>query len=294
VSRQQLTFQVLADAVPRAEALLELAGAETISLRDAADDPVLEPEPSTTPLWPTVVVAAQFPAQAELEPLRELLRSSCAATELAQRPVAAADWEAGMRQTFAARPFGRRLWLAPADDVAPADRLTIRLHMGYAFGTGEHPTTALCLDWLDDAVQPGATIIDYGCGSGVLALAALALGAGYAFAIDNDPQALAATRANASLNGMAERVFVGPPESLPSVAVDLLAANILAAPLVSHAKLFADRVRPGGSIALSGILERHVEQVAAAYRPAFPKLEAATRDGWVRLDGIRVDAPQNG
>jgi ribosomal protein L11 methyltransferase len=288
VSRQQLTFEVAAADVPRAEALLELAGAETIALRDAADDPVLEPEPSTTPLWPHVVVIAQFPAGAELEPLRELLRSSCEATRVMLRPVAAADWEAGMRQSFAARPFGRRLWLAPAEDAVPPDRLTVRLHMGYAFGTGEHPTTALCLDWLDETVQRGSTIIDYGCGSGVLALAALALGAQYAFAIDNDPQALTATRANAALNGVtSQRLFVGLPETLPSEGVDLLAANILAAPLIAHAPLFAERVRPGGVIALSGILERHAEQVAAAYRPAFAGFETAIRDGWVRLTARR-------
>jgi ribosomal protein L11 methyltransferase len=288
VSRQQLTFEVTAAAVPHAEALLELAGAETIALRDAADDPVLEPEPSTTPLWPNVVIVAQFREGAALEPLRELLRSSCEATRIVLEPVAAADWEAGMRQSFAARPFGKRLWLAPAAESVPPDRVTVRLHMGYAFGTGEHPTTALCLDWLDETVQRGSTVVDYGCGSGVLALAALALGARYAFAIDNDPQALAATRANATLNGIPpERLFVGLPDALPSASVDLVAANILAAPLVAHAPLFAERVRPGGVIALSGILERHAEQVAAAYRPAFSGFEAAVRDGWVRLTARR-------
>lgn len=288
MSRQQLSFEVAAAAVPHAEALLELAGAETIALRDAADDPVLEPEPSTTPLWPNVVVVAQFPADAELEPLRDVLRSSCGADRIVLRPLAAEDWEAGMRQSFAARPFGRRLWLAPAEADAPADRLTIRLHMGYAFGTGEHPTTALCLDWLDEVVEPGSTIIDYGCGSGVLALAALTLGARYGYAIDNDPQAIAATHANAALNGVtADRLFVGLPDQLPSVSVDLLAANILAAPLVAHAPLFAERVRPGGALALSGILEKDAERVAAAYRPAFSGFASRSRDGWVCLTARR-------
>lgn len=288
VSRQQLSFEVAAAAVPRAEALLELAGAETIALRDAADDPVLEPEPSTTPLWPTVVVVAQFPADAALEPLRELLRTTCQASHFEQRPLEPADWEAGMRQTFAARPFGRRLWLAPADDApAPPDRIGIRLHMGFAFGTGEHPTTALCLDWLDRHVEPGSTILDYGCGSGVLAIAALALGASRALAIDNDPQALAATRANAVLNGSTERLFVGTPESLPSERVDLLAANILAGPLIDHAGLFAERVKPGGALVLSGILEAQAARVAEAYAPAFVAVELASRDGWVRLAATR-------
>lgn len=288
VRRQQLTFEVAAAAVPRAEALLALAGAETIALRDAADDPVLEPEPSTTPLWPAVVVVAQFPTEAELEPLRELLRTTCQATHFEQRPLGPADWEAGLRQRFAARAFGRRLWLAPADDPpAPSGRVGIRLHMGFAFGTGEHPTTALCLDWLDDHVEKGSTILDYGCGSGVLAIAAVALGASRALAIDNDPQALAATRANAVLNGLTERLFVGAPESLPAESVDLLAANILAGPLIDHAGLFAERVRPGGALVLSGILETQAARVAEAYAPAFAAIELASRDGWVRLAATR-------
>lgn len=288
MSRQQLTFQVAAAAVPRAEALLELAGAETIALRDAADDPVLEPEPSTTPLWPTVVVVAQFPADAALDPLRDVLRSACDASGFAAHAIADADWEGGMRQSFAARAFGERLWLAPADDDRrPAGRVTIRLHMGYAFGTGQHPTTALCLEWLDRHVRPGATILDYGCGSGVLALAALALGAEHAVAIDNDTQALAATGANAALNGMTERLFVGTPESLPSATFDLVAANILAGPLVAHAALFAERVRPGGALVLSGVLDKQAERVAAAYRTAFSTFEIASLDGWVRLSARR-------
>lgn len=277
-----------AAAVPRAEALLELAGAETIALRDAADDPVLEPEPSTTPLWPTVVVVAQFRADAVLDPLREVLRSACDASGFAAHAITDAGWEAGMRQSFAARAFGERLWLAPADDDRrPSGRVTIRLHMGYAFGTGQHPTTALCLEWLDRHVRPGATILDYGCGSGVLALAALALGAEHAVAIDNDTQALAATSANAALNGMTERLFVGTPESLPNATFDLLAANILAGPLVAHAALFAERVRPGGALVLSGVLEKQAERVAAAYRAAFSTFEIVSLDGWVRLSARR-------
>jgi ribosomal protein L11 methyltransferase len=288
LSLQQLTFEVAAAAVPRAEALLELAGAETISLRDAADDPVLEPEPNTAPLWPVVVVSAQFPIRCDLEPLREVLRTTCAATNDAVKSLDIEDWQAGLRQTFAARPFGERLWLTPAaGEAAPSGRIGIRLHMGFAFGTGEHPTTALCLDWLDRHVTLGATLIDYGCGSGVLAIAALALGADRAVAIDNDAQALAATRANAALNDYQDRCFIGTPDQLPHVAADIVVANILAEPLMQHAPLFATSVRPGGALVLSGILETQVERVTAAYEREFAGFEVARRDGWARLSALR-------
>ncbi len=186
------------------------------------------------------------------------------------------------------RAIGERLWLASADDdVVPSDRALVRINMGLAFGTGEHPTTALCLDWLESQVANRMTMLDYGCGSGILALAALALGARFAYAVDNDPQALVATNANAVLNGAEERLFVGAPESLPAVAVDVLAANILAGPLVELAPVLAKSVVPGGVLVLSGILEPQAARVAAAYSPYLADVAQAARDGWVRLTGRR-------
>jgi ribosomal protein L11 methyltransferase len=163
----------------------------------------------------------------------------------------------------------------------------VKLHMGLAFGTGEHQTTALCLDWVDANVARGATVLDYGCGSGVLAIAALALGARHAWAIDNDPQAIAATHDNARLNGCTERLFVGAPGDLPSITVDVVLANILAAPLIALAGTFARNLAPGGSVVLSGLLERQIAQVTAAYEPYFERLAHSVRDGWVRIDGVR-------
>jgi ribosomal protein L11 methyltransferase len=159
--------------------------------------------------------------------------------------------------------------------------------MGLAFGTGEHPTTALCLEWLDANVAPRSTLVDYGCGSGVLALTALALGARYAWAIDNDEQALAATRANATLNGLTQRLFVGAPHELPGVAADVLVANILARPLVELEPELAARVAPGGRIVLSGILVAQAARVTAAYDDAFTSFEQEAREGWVRLSATR-------
>jgi ribosomal protein L11 methyltransferase len=263
VSRQQLTLRLAAADVPRAEPLLELAGAEVLSLGDAADDPVLEPARDTAPLWPNVVLRALFPATADLERLSAVLRGVFPAVSIEIKTLHDADWRGAMRQVFTARPIGTRAWLAPAEDAsAPTGRTCIRLHMGLAFGTGEHPTTALCLEWLEAHVESDVTILDYGCGSGVLAIAALALGASRAFAVDNDPQALDATHANAVLNGMTDRLFIGLPEALPPVVVDILAANILAGPLIELAPQFAGQVRAGGALVLSGILEAGGEVIA--------------------------------
>jgi ribosomal protein L11 methyltransferase len=296
VSRPRLTLWLAAADVPKAETLLELAGAETIALRDAADDPVFEPEPSTAPLWPNVVVEALFAAGADVEPLRRLLAVDFRGAAVTLDSIDESAWQSRLAEPVRARAIGTRLWLAPADDDgAPGDRLAVRIHMGLAFGTGEHPTTALCLEWLERHAAPETTVLDYGCGSGILALAALALGARFAYAVDNDSQALAATHANAALNDAADRLFVGAPESLPAIAVDVLLANILAGPLVALAPTFATHVVPGGSLVLSGILEPQAAAVASAYAPFFGRLEQTTRDGWVRLEGRRnaVKAPEN-
>jgi ribosomal protein L11 methyltransferase len=289
--RQQLTLQLDAAAVPTAEALLELAGAESIALADAGDDPVLEPLPETTPLWPSVALRAVFSADAELASVAELLRNVCAARNVKVTSVRDAEWQAAIRQVFKARAFGRRIWLAPADDATvPAGRIGIRLHMGLAFGTGEHPTTALCLDWLDTHVRPGATVLDYGCGSGVLAIAALALGASHAWVTDNDPQALAATRSNAELNGAEQQVTIAVPEALPAVTVDIVAANILAGPLIALAPHLAAHLRPGGALVLAGILSTQAAEVTQAYAPYCTDFAQTTEQGWVRLAASRRDA----
>ena len=288
MSRQRLTLELAAEHVPTAEALLTLAGAETIALRDAADDAVFEPEPGTTPLWPTVVLDALFPDPTDVESLRQLLATAFPGASVTVEAFEEAAWAPRLAQAVKARAIGTRLWLAPAIDTdVPSDRLVVRINMGLAFGTGEHATTALCLEWLERHIASGTTVLDYGCGSGILALAALALGARFAYAVDNDPQALTATRANAALNGAAERVFVDAPEKLPNVAVDVLAANILAGPLIELAPTFATRVVPGGAVVLSGILETQAARVVAAYAPYLEHVEQTTRDGWVRLVGSR-------
>jgi ribosomal protein L11 methyltransferase len=286
--RLRLTLQLAASEVPTAEALLTLAGAETISLHDAADDPVLEPTPRTTPLWPHVRLHALFAAEADLEPLRHMLATSFPAGGAAIDVVPEAAWRGALFGSVRARPIGTRLWLAPAADAAgPPSRTVVRIHMGLAFGTGEHPTTALCLEWLDARAATGSTMLDYGCGSGILAIAALKLGARIAYAVDTEAQALQATRDNAALNGVADRLIALAPEDLPAVEVDVLTANILAGPLIELAPTFAQHLRPGGNLVLSGILEPQAAAVAKAYAAQFADFAPMTRDGWVRLTATR-------
>jgi ribosomal protein L11 methyltransferase len=184
--------------------------------------------------------------------------------------------------------FGRRLWVCPGGLPAGApDAIRIELDPGLAFGTGTHPTTALCLEWLDAQAVAGRAVVDYGCGSGILAIAAAKLDATTVLAMDIDPQALTATRDNAERNAVGARIAVTGDPSLPAGGTDLLLANILAGPLVALAPHFARAVRPAGQLALSGLLLDQVDTVTGAYRPWFDIRTAATRDGWALLAGRR-------
>ncbi|HEX5419450.1 MAG TPA: 50S ribosomal protein L11 methyltransferase [Gammaproteobacteria bacterium] len=308
MSWRQVILRVPAAEVAAIEARLRLAGAETITLTDAADTPLLEPGPGETPLWPNVVLSALFPAELEAERLEAVLSTSLPRDVELRIETLDDAWQAAAQGPSAPRRFGEGLWLVPAGMETPrpawahassanppgpgavtheAGSTAVALHMGLAFGTGEHPTTALCLEWLDAQGAADATVLDYGCGSGVLALAALALGAERAWAVDNDPQALTATRSNAELNGLQDRLWVGPPEALPEIGADIVLANILAKPLAERAGLFARLLRPGGRIVLSGVLEAQGAEVLEAYAADFADFELAGRGDWLRLAGRR-------
>jgi ribosomal protein L11 methyltransferase len=289
LDRREIALKIASADAPLATALLELAGAESIALHDAADTPLFEPRPNETPLWPAVEIRALFASSVDFNGVRRVIENACASsTAFRIQTLDDADWRTAARRGFVPRRFGARTWLLPADEQrVPENATVVKLHMGLAFGTGEHPTTALCLEWLDASLRPGSRVLDYGCGSGVLAIASLALGASRAWAIDNDPQALMATRDNARLNGCEHALFVGPPESLPRIEADVVLANILAGPLIALADTFASALVPGGRIVLSGILQRQAAEVAAAYHARFEQVSCEERDGWSRLECLR-------
>lgn len=198
------------------------------------------------------------------------------------------DWEREWMENFHPMQFGQRLWICPSwRDVPDPEAVNVMLDPGLAFGTGTHPTTALCLTWLDGQELGGQTVIDYGCGSGILGIAALKLGAGRVIGVDIDPQAIEASRENAARNGVENGVELYLPADRPQLQADVLVANILAGPLRELASDIASLVKPGGRLALSGILATQAEEVRAAYLPWFEMDAPVEQEEWVRLSGIR-------
>lgn len=272
------------------DALLAL-GAQAVTLADAADQPLFEPPPGATPLWQETIVSALFDAETDTDALLAGLTAQLGAAPADYRMEQLADqaWERAWMDDFKPMQFGERLWIVPSwAEPMSGDAVNLRLDPGLAFGTGTHETTAMCLRWLDGADLTGKTVLDFGCGSGVLAIAALLLGAERALACDIDPQALMATRENAALNGVAHRLDACLPEELPQHATfDLVIANILAGPLVELAPQLLGHCAPGGELVLSGILAEQADAVEAAYTPTL-RFAPRARDGdWVRLAGRR-------
>jgi ribosomal protein L11 methyltransferase len=286
----QLTFDVgSADPAPIEEALTSL-GATSVTLEDAADNPVLEPAPGETPLWLTIRIRALFQADADRGAIEAgLVELLPATTTLCFELLEDRLWEREWLRDFHPMRFGRRLWVCPDGQAAgDAQAVRVALDPGLAFGTGTHPTTALCLEWLDGSELAGCRVVDYGCGSGILAIAALKLGAAEALAFDIDPQARLAARDNAVRSGVADRLTVAATAPHEPASCDALVANILAGPLTELAGRFATLLRPGGRIALSGVLAEQAETVAAAYGPWFIIGATTVRDGWALLSGSRV------
>ena len=288
----QLSVDIGSSEPQAFEDLLLSAGALSITLQDAADTPVLEPAPGSTPLWPQVRISALFEAAVDLQEVTHRLSAAFPDRTLEVRTEVLEDraWEREWLKYFKPLRFGQRLWVCPDGQRPPhsaAPCVCLDLDPGLAFGTGTHPTTALCLEWLDGADLRAKHVIDYGCGSGILAIAALKLGAATALAIDIDPQALLATSDNARRNGVADRLSVAaaPP---PSVVCDVLLANILAEPLERLAPQLSTLVAPRGRLVLSGLLRQQAATVAMRYRPWFDIAPVTLRDDWARLDGVRT------
>ncbi|MGI9309259.1 MAG: 50S ribosomal protein L11 methyltransferase [Gammaproteobacteria bacterium] len=285
----QIEFE-LGDVDPAAAEnhLLEL-GAAAISYRDSGDDPILEPAPGTTPLWNNPTVLALLAATVDRQQIIDRLVTLSPAikpenlkfVELPEK-----NWQAEWRQRSEPMCFGERLWLYPWKVEHPDDgRVIVELEPGLAFGTGEHPSTAMCLRWLDSHSVTDKQVLDYGCGSGVLAIAAAALGARRCTAIDIDPQALLATQQNARQNKRQNLIRVMEPAKLPlQPEYDVILANILSGTLLELATELQQLAAPGAELVLSGILEQQAEQIIAGY--GWLELQLSDqKDEWVLLEG---------
>ncbi|HKT71515.1 MAG TPA: 50S ribosomal protein L11 methyltransferase [Steroidobacteraceae bacterium] len=265
-------------------------GASAVTFVDAQDHPVLEPLPGEFRLWPATRVQALFaPGTRPRETANSLSAAlSLPPSAVESRWIEDRAWEREWLRDFHAMRFGRRLWICPHhEEVTAHDAAIVRLDPGLAFGTGTHPTTALCLTWLDSEVAGGDRVIDFGCGSGVLALAAVKLGAQAAHCFDIDPQALLATRENAGSNDMLSCIHIHDCAQTLPTGVDVLVANILSGPLCELAERFSSLVRPGGRILLAGLLAAEGAEVTQAYNAWFDMRSCAEREGWVSLAGKR-------
>lgn len=273
---------------------LEALGALAVTMKDAADQPVLEPKPGEVRLWEATAVTGLFEADADPEALIAALRRNLAADiplTCSAMPVPDEDWVQRSLDQFTPLRFGQRLWVVPQWHSPPdPSAINVILNPGLAFGTGTHPTTAMCLEWLDSNPVADLTVVDFGCGSGVLAIAAALLGAKQVLAIDHDPQAIEATLANAMLNEVTDRIRFATREALPVGGCDVILANILAGPLMELAPHFAQLLRTGGRLVLSGVLVNQAQSVAACYQPWFTISVAREQEEWVRLDAVRTPA----
>ena len=289
---QEWVVETYSHLVEPLEEWLFEQGALAVSLEDNADEPLLEPGPGETPLWQNVKVTALFTGSVNLLPIKQALPTSLLAgnsrndiSTLEDR-----DWERVWMKDFTPIQMGPRLWICPSWTPPPAEALVpVLLDPGLAFGTGTHATTAMCLNALDGLIMGNERIIDFGCGSGILAIAALKLGAGCALGVDNDPQAVVASRDNAQRNDIdaADFAVVLPDDGVIAQwngKADLMVANILAGPLLELADQLISLTAPGGTILLTGILEAQAPELIERYRSVNLEVNQQ-RDGWVLLEG---------
>ena len=286
----QLKIEVAATAAEQLSDCLTDLGANAVTFEDAADQPVFEPPPGEAPLWQATRVIGLFAAETDMAGIIAALRATLDIPPSHARVDILEDqaWSRAWLEHFKPSRFGQRLWVIPSG-YAPPDPHGVNLYLdpGLAFGTGTHPTTALCLKWLDAHPPEGQTVIDYGCGSGILAVAAALLGATQVDAVDHDPQALIATRENAVKNNTGDAIWTGFPAELRPIEADLILANILANPLIELQPQLTARVRPGGHIVLSGILRSQLDNVLESYKNNFDIKDVNFEDDWCRIAGRR-------
>ncbi len=289
----QFSLNCQASELEQVEDLMLGLGALSISLSDAGDEPIYEPLPGDNPVWQESIVAATFDGSNDHEFLYQQLTSELPehlASGIRLKTLQDQDWEQAYKRHFQPLQCTADLWIVPSWlDPPDPDATNIRLDPGLAFGTGSHATTALCLAWLGAGDIANQRVIDFGCGSGILAIAAIKLGVQQVTAVDIDAQALTACKSNMQVNGISsEQIQVIFAEELEASAADLLIANILAGPLVNLVPRFAGLVRPGGQVLLSGILSTQLKEIQLAYQPFFKLDPPSYRDEWVCVSGNRL------
>lgn len=288
----QLRVDTVREQTDAVEDALLAAGAVSVTLEDSADQPILEPALGETPLWNATRVTGLFHADTDTDQATVIATAAFGDSLPRYRweILEDKDWEREWMDNFHPMRFGQRLWICPSWQSPPDPHAAnLMLDPGLAFGTGTHPTTALCLQWLDGCELADKTVIDYGCGSGILGIAALLLGARQVLAIDNDPQALIATRDNAKRNGIGlDKIHTHLPEQAPAnQPADIVVANILAGPLAELAPLISQNTKTGGQLALSGIIASQAPVLVSCYQQWFDMDSPVEEQGWVRLSGCK-------
>ncbi len=286
----QLRVQITPQAAEHIEELLFTCGAVSVSYEDAADEPILEPSIGDHPLWSNLFLQAHFTTEQSIQLATKALENDASVSQqiiLAQ--IEDQDWQANFQQQFSAMQFGP-LWIYPSWEKNPApDGISLQLDPGLAFGTGHHATTSLCLSWLGDATLKDLTVIDFGCGSGILALAASRLGAAHVHAIDIDPQAVTATHDNIDRNQLDKGNFtVGDSNCLANITSDIIIANILAAPLIELRDVFLKHLKPRGTLVVSGILHSQTNSICQHYSQYFRCDQAYQREEWACISFTRI------
>ncbi|MFC5705714.1 50S ribosomal protein L11 methyltransferase [Aeromonas eucrenophila] len=284
----QIRINATAKTADKVSNMLLGRGAQAVTFMDAQDVPVYEPLPGETPLWGETEVMGLFDAETDPVPTIAFFQQifgedvGYKVEQLEDK-----DWVREWMDHFHPMQFGERLWICPSwRDVPNPDAVNVMLDPGLAFGTGTHPTTALCLQWLDGLDLAGKTVVDFGCGSGILGIAALKLGAARVIGIDIDPQAIQASRDNAERNGVAGQIELYLPADQPQgVEADVVVANILAGPLRELAPLITGHGKPGSLMALSGVLESQAPELETIYGQWFDMDPTAVKEEWCRLSG---------
>jgi len=289
---QQLKIRVKEADAALVEETLDECGAVSVTMMDSEDQPVFQVDLGSTPIWQNTEVLALFAHDAPMADIvaqLHLRAPTCKTAPISIEEIADTEWERVCMQDFKPMRFGERIWICPSWETPPdPNGVNIMLDPGLAFGTGTHPTTALCLEWLGEQDLQGKTVVDYGCGSGILAIAASLLGADSVIAIDNDPQAIQASESNRALNGVsAEQMSVHLPGVEEHPLADVVVANILAGPLEDLTPVIAALLKPGGKLILSGVLSQQTQSLLDSYQAYFTMLEPALREEWVRVEGIR-------